>query len=161
MTRPEPPGDLPELLRSLGFRASPEALGALLTHAHNSRLGPTETLEQLAALERRAQQATNLARRTKLAQLGAVEPLDRFDWSHPRKIDRTLFERLLGLDFIPKAENVLFRGPSGAGKTTLAKALGHAALIQGYSVRFATLASALAELLRLESLPAFERRLKR
>jgi DNA replication protein DnaC len=43
----------------------------------------------------------------------------------------------------------------------LAKAIGQAALERGYSVRFSTLASALADLLQQESLPAFERRLKR
>jgi len=43
----------------------------------------------------------------------------------------------------------------------LAKALGQAALERGFSVRFSTLAAALADLLAQESLPAFERRLKR
>ena len=43
----------------------------------------------------------------------------------------------------------------------LAKAIGQAALERGYSVRFSTLAAALADLLQQESLPAFERRLKR
>jgi DNA replication protein DnaC len=47
------------------------------------------------------------------------------------------------------------------GKTTLAQNLGLAALERGYSVRFTTLAAALADLLKQESLPAFERRLRR
>ena len=161
MKHGEPPGDIVELLRSLGFRAARDALGAFLTHAHKSRFGPTETVEQLAAIERRAREANNLARRSKVAALGTVEPLDRFDWSHPRKIDRALVERLLALDFIGEAQNVLFRGQSGVGKTMLAKVLGHAALVRGHTVRFATLATALADLLRQESMPAFERRLKR
>ena len=157
----KPPTDLVDELRALGFRAAPEALTAFLTHAHKSRLGPTETLEQLAALERRARDANNLARRVKAAALGTFKPLDRFDWSHPRKLDRALVERLLQLDFISRAENVLFRGQSGVGKTMLAKCLGQAALEHGYTVRFSTLAAALADLLQQESLPAFERRLKR
>lgn len=161
MSRSDPPTDITEVLRGLGFRAARDALDAFLKHAHKSRLGPAETLEQLAALERRAREATNLARRTKVASLGTIEPVDRFDWSHPRKIDRPLVERLLGLDFIGDAQNVLFRGQSGVGKTMLAKNLGHAALVRGHTVRFATLATALADLLRQESLPAFERRLKR
>ena len=56
------------------------------------------------------------------------KPLDRFDWAHPRKIDRALVERLLGLDFIARGENVLLRGQSGVGKTMLAQNLGQAAL---------------------------------
>jgi DNA replication protein DnaC len=43
----------------------------------------------------------------------------------------------------------------------LAKNIGQAALLAGYTVRVTTLAAALADLLRQESMPAFERRLKR
>jgi DNA replication protein DnaC len=155
------PRDLTEQLTQLGFRAGHDALGAFLTHAHKSRLGPTETLESLVALERRARESTNLARRTRAACLGAFKPLDRFDWAHPRKIDRALIERIGTLDFVTRGENVLLRGQSGVGKTMLAKNLGHAALLAGKTVRFTTLAAALADLLQQESLPAFERRLKR
>jgi DNA replication protein DnaC len=161
-TEREPPSTDPvESLHALGFRAPREALAALLTHAHQSHFGPSETIEQLIVIERRAREATNLARRTKAAALGIFKPIDRFDWNHPRKIDRALIERLLGLDFIERGDNVLFRGQSGVGKSMLAKAIGQAALERGYSVRFSTLAAALADLLQQESLPAFERRLKR
>jgi DNA replication protein DnaC len=155
------PMDLTAQLAQLGFRAGRDALAAFWTHAHKSRLGPTETIEALVALERRAREATNLASRTRAAYLGAFKPLDRFDWAHPRKIDRALVERLATLDFAARGDNVLLRGQSGVGKTLLAKNLGHAALLAGKTVRFTTLAGALADLLQQESLPAFERRLKR
>jgi DNA replication protein DnaC len=158
---PTDPPDLAVQLAQLGFRAGRDALAAFLTHAHKSRFGPTESIEALVELERRARAATNLASRTRAAYLGAFKPIDRFDWAHPRKIDRELIERLATLDFIGRGENVLLRGQSGVGKTMLAKNLGHAALLAGKTVRFTTLAAALADLLQQESLPAFERRLKR
>ena len=157
----EPPPDLVDALRTLGLRATRDSLAALITHASKSRMGPTETLEALVALERRARDITNLARRTKAAALGALKPRDRFDWAHPRKIDRPLVERLFQLDFVEQGDNVLLRGPSGVGKTLVAKLLGAAALERGYSVRFCTLAAALADLLQQESMPAFERRIQR
>ena len=153
--------DLVDVLRDLGFRAPRESLSAFLSHAHKSRLGPTETVEQLLALEQRSREATNLEQRTKTAALGAFKPIDRFHWDHPRHIDRARVEQILGLGFLVAGDNILLRGPSGVGKTTLAKTIAQAALTQGYTVRFLTLAAALADLLQQESLPAFERRLQR
>jgi DNA replication protein DnaC len=148
-------------LEKIGFRTGHDALKAFLTHAHKSRLGPTETLEQLVTLESRARETANLASRTRVACLGKFKALDRFEWSHPRKINRPLLDQLFGLEFVRQSQNVLLRGPSGVGKTMLAKNLGHTALLSGHSVRFGTLASVLADLLQQESIPAFERRMKR
>lgn len=148
-------------LRGLGIRTPEDALRALLTHLTKSRASPVETLEQLVARERRERDDRNLARRTKGAALGTYKTLDRFDWNHPRSIDRSLFEDLLGMAFLDRGENVLFRGQSGVGKTSLAQNLGLAALQRGRTVRFTTLATALADLSRQESLPALERRLRR
>lgn len=153
--------DVPELLRTLGFRASREAIAALLTHAMKSRLSATESWEQLAELERRARDALNLARRTRSATLGPFKPLDEFDWNFPRQIDRGMYELLLDLGFVTKGHNILLRGPSGVGKSVLAQNLAHRAIERGYTVAFCTLAAMLADLLRQESLPATERRLKR
>jgi DNA replication protein DnaC len=153
--------DLIDELRRLGIRTTIEPLRALLAHAIQARLGPMETIEQLVTLERRERERRNLERRTHAAHLGVVAPLDRFDWSHPRRIDRTLFDKLCRLDFVESAQNVLFRGPSGVGKTTLAKSLALAALARGFTVRFAALADVLTDLLKQESAPAVERRLRR
>jgi DNA replication protein DnaC len=153
--------DLTDLLRSIGLRASREALLALLKHATKSKLSHAQLIEQLVQLENRERDACNLQRRTSAATLGSFKSLDEFDWNHPRKIDRDLYQQLLTLDFVEPGHNVLFRGPAGVGKTTLAQNLGLRALQQGYTVRFSVLAEALADLMRQESLPATERRLKR
>jgi len=136
-------------------------LRALITQLTKSRASPVQTLEHLVTLEKRERDERNLARRTRSATLGVVVPLDRFDWNHPRSIDRGLYEQLLELGFLSRAENVLFRGQSGVGKTMLAQNLALIALQRGCTVRFTTLAEALADLSRQESLPALERRLRR
>ena len=151
--------DVPEALNSLGLRAPPDALAAFFAHATKSRFSPIQTVEQLVALERKEREIRNLAQRTRLATLGKFKPIDQFDWNHPRKIDRALYEQLLECAFIDPAANVLLRGQSGVGKTTLAQNLGHFALQKGYRVRFTTLAQALADLSKRDSLAAFERRL--
>ena len=155
------PFDVAEALRDLGFRCAPAAIASLLEEATKTRLSPAQVCERLAKLERRERDARNLARRTSAATLGPFATLDTFDWNHPRNIEQTLYERLLGLDFIDQGENVLLRGPSGVGKTTLAQNLALAALNAGYHVRFSTLAAALTDLLKQESLPALDRRVRR
>ena len=153
--------DVVDALRGIGLCASREALLALLTHATKGRLSPAEVVEQVVALERRERDARNLAARTKRATLGAMKSLDRFDWGFPRSIQKPLYEQLLTLDFAKHGHNVLFRGPSGVGKTTLAQNLGQRALEKGMSVGFSTVNAALADLLKQESLPAVDRRMRR
>jgi DNA replication protein DnaC len=153
--------DVADLLRSIGVRVSREALLALTAHATTARLSPVQVFEELGALARRERDQRNLAARAKAATLGPLKPLERFEWNHPRTIQRDLIEELCSLDFIPKGHNILLRGPSGVGKTMLAQNLGMLALQHGYTVRFSTLSAALADLLKQESPPALERRLRK
>jgi DNA replication protein DnaC len=156
-----PSDDIAKLLQSIGVRVSREALLALIAHATTARLSPTQTFEELAAIAGRERAERNLEARTKAATLGTFKPIDRFDWNHPRDIPRERVEELLTLGFVAKGHNVLLRGPSGVGKTMLAQNLGMLALQHGYTVRFSTLSAALADLLKQESMPALERRLRK
>lgn len=150
-----------EALASIGLRGGPASLRALMQEATKARLSPAQFCEKLVALERRERDTCNLARRTSAATIGPCAALDTFDWNHPKSIDRPLYETLLQLDFVVHGHNVLFRGQSGVGKTMLAQNLALAALQKGYNVRFVSLAAALTDLLRQESLPALERRIRK
>jgi DNA replication protein DnaC len=154
--------DVFEELGRIGLRASRSQLEALLTHATKSRLSPVQVIEQLVEVERRERDARNLAARTKRAAVGPHKTMDLFEWDHPRKIDRALCEQhVLGLTFVQTRMNVLFRGPAGLGKTMLEQNTATTALAAGLTVCFTNVGTALADLLRQESIPAVERRIKR
>jgi DNA replication protein DnaC len=148
--------------RSIGLRASTEAIQSFVTHAAKAKLSPAACVEALCILEQRERGIANLQRRRASATLGHFKSPDQFDWNHPRVFDRTLFNRLLEtLDFMKSGENILLRGQPGIGKTTLSQYLGMRAIERGHTVLFCTLPAALADLMRQESLPATQRRLKR
>lgn len=153
--------DLYTIWQKLGFRLPCETFEALLVHAGKNSLSPVQLLESLAEAERLERDERNLSRRTRMAYVGNPKPLAEFDYNHPTQIDRELYEHLYGsLCFVKQKENILFRGPPGLGKTTLAQHIGLRSLAQGYTVKFCTLPTALADLMRQESVPATERRLK-
>jgi DNA replication protein DnaC len=149
--------DLFDMLRRLGLRLSRDALGALLTHAQKSQLSPAQLLEQVCAIEQRERDARNLARRARAATIGSCVTLDKFDWNHPKVIDRQLYNNLLSMDFLSRGENVLLRGQAGVGKTSLAQNLGLRALELGHTVRFCTVPAALKLLHASHRMPVYLR----
>jgi DNA replication protein DnaC len=51
-------------------------------------------------------------------------------------MDRALVFNLAAGHFLSKAEDALFLGPPGTGKSHLAQAVGHAVILQGWSVAY-------------------------
>ncbi|MGD9724335.1 MAG: ATP-binding protein [Pirellulales bacterium] len=131
---------LPELTKALchlrlGGMAA--LLELRLQHAHTERLAPLDLLSVLVAdeLTRRAHRL--LERRRKQARFrDAGKTLDTFDFDFNRKLDRALIYQLATARFIAEHADVLLLGPPGTGKSHLAQALGHAAIQQGYQVRY-------------------------
>jgi DNA replication protein DnaC len=85
-------------------------------------------------IDRREQK--NLSLRLKKASFEELRTLEDFDWDAPVTFDRDRVRDLLSLGFLERAEDVLFLGPVGVGKTLLACCLGHAACRAGHRVLF-------------------------
>ena len=78
--------------------------------------------------------------RVKAARFPQVKTLDDFDFSFQRSVKRDAVAHLATLDFTAEAQNVVFLGPPGTGKTHLAIGLGIRACQAGHRVAFATAA---------------------
>ncbi|MEO8378118.1 MAG: ATP-binding protein, partial [Acidobacteriota bacterium] len=121
--------DLAQRLSALGLRASASALEDLLTRAGNRRFSPRDFLEEIVLLESADRSRKSLERRLSRSRIGSFKPIADFDWSWPKKIDRSLIERALLLDFIGEGRNLILLGPNGVGKTMLVRNLAHAAIV--------------------------------
>jgi hypothetical protein len=66
----------------------------------------------------------------------------------------------MSLEFLQDATNVILLGPSGVGKSMLARNLAHQALIAGHTVLFTSAGALLGELAALDSDSALRRRLR-
>ncbi len=81
--------------------------------------------------EFQTQQMRFLEHRVRRARLPERWSLQTFPWERQPKLNRPMIEQLAELDFIDRAANLVFIGPTGVGKTELASAILLAALQAG------------------------------
>jgi len=161
MSSPPPTSPpLSESLRALGLRRTATDLSDLLARATKARWSPVQLLEELVRAESQDRAQRSLERRLSRARLGAFKPMADFEWDWPKAVDRGAVERVLALDFLERAENVILAAAQGLGKTMIAKNVAHQAVLRGYSVRFVTAADLLLDLGGQETTRALDRRLR-
>lgn len=95
-----------------------------------------EVLDYLMDQEKHAKDASSQETRMKLAGFPVKKKLEDFNFEFQPSIDRTVISDLALLRFVHNAENVVFLGPPGVGKSHLAVALGIEAVKSGLSVYF-------------------------
>lgn len=121
------------LLRLSAFR---QGLEEQLHNPQYADLCFEERLALLVDLECIHRDNNRLQRRLKKAQLHLPATLEDFDFSPSRGIDRSLVLELAQGAWIRNHLNAIVSGPTGAGKTFLGCALGHAACRADFSVRY-------------------------
>jgi len=83
--------------------------------------------------ERENRRLQTRLKRARLRQNASVEDID---YRHPRGLDKSLMFSLASCDWIRQHHNCIITGPTGAGKSYLACALGNKACRHGYRVLY-------------------------
>ena len=160
MPSPAPPTSLTSDLRRLGLPRTADDLNDVIARATRQRWSPTALLEHVVTAELEERRRRSVERRLTVARLGRFKPIADWDWAWPTALDRPALDRVLALDFLDRAENVLLVGAQGLGKTMLAKHIVHQVVLAGHSARFITASDLLLDLNGQETARALERRLR-
>lgn len=121
---------------------------------HFKLLSPPDTFsqEERTFLERFLQGEYQLREEKRIQYLMKTSGIKRikylhdFDWSFNPKIPREKIMEFLHTDWLKKPANLVIIGPAGVGKTHVATALCHDALIKGHQTIFITLFDLVAKL---------------
>ena len=109
---------------------------ALAQKAAEKQTSFTDFVEELLTAERESRRARAREMFARIAGFPAIKTLDQYDFNFATGAPRKQIMELASLAFVERAENVVFLGPSGVGKTHLAIALGYLATQKGYKTRF-------------------------
>jgi len=138
--------DITAALGALGVGLAPAALDAALQAAERESLSHLEFLHRLLAEPAAARRQRALDRRLREAKFRELTTLEGFDWTFNAKgVDRRAVEQLATCDFVRRRENVILVGQTGLGKSRILQAIGQAACVLGYHVRYTTSAKLLQE----------------
>jgi DNA replication protein DnaC len=127
---------LAERLRGLGMAAMADAFLEMQNNSAATDLSREDWLGLLLDREVTARDSKRLARRLSHARLRQAAVVEDTDFRTPRGLDRTLFHKLAGCDWIRHSQHLVIGGPTGPGKSWLACALGHKACREGFSVLY-------------------------
>jgi len=125
-----------ERLRTLGLTAMADALIELQNAPDAGELSREDWLGLLVDREATSRENKRLTRRLRDARLRQAAVVEDVDYRAHRGLDRALFQKLAGGDWLREHHHLVIVGPTGIGKSWLACALGHKACRDGFSVLY-------------------------
>ena len=125
-----------DLLHELGLHGMAKGFKALEQAPDSKSLDHAEWLGLLLEHEVTLRRQKRFEARARTAQLRHNASIEDVDYRAARGLERALFLKLAGCDFIREHRNLLITGPCGVGKSWLACALGHKACREDFSVRY-------------------------
>jgi len=128
--------ELEQLLKNLRLKRILEIYEEQLRAAEKQEVSYTEFLVRLMRSQWQVRQETSLEWRIRQANLPERWSLDTFPFTRQPGVNRRQIRAFAELDFIAKAENIVFIGPTGVGKTGLGCGILLKAIENGYRCQF-------------------------
>jgi len=148
-------------LKSLKLSGCTDNLELRLLEAQQNQLAHSEFLAMILADEIENRQMRKVNRLLKQSGMGTEKTLESFDFSFNPSINAVNIRELATCRFIERGEGVFFIGPTGTGKTHLAKALAHQACRKHFTVAWFDFFQLFNELAKAELNNQLSRFLKR
>ena len=133
-------------LKALDLTTMPAHLDSLTAQAAAENWSALQFLDALTQTELAARTEQNIRRKMRAARFPFHKTLDEFDFAFQPSVNERQIRDLATLRFAAHADNILFLGPPGVGKTHLAVSLGICAILQGMSVLFYALPDLIQQL---------------
>ncbi|ATW24271.1 IS21-like element helper ATPase IstB [Candidatus Formimonas warabiya] len=123
---------LPDRLTKMGWNEIANHLEALLEDAARDSLSYSAFLDTLLSLEEKGKADRALKNRLQQSRLPQIKTLDNFDFTFQPSLDEKRIRDVIAREFPRDAQNILFLGPPGVGKTHLALAITYEMIKKGY-----------------------------
>jgi DNA replication protein DnaC len=128
--------DLEQLLKNMHLKKILELFDATLAKAEKEGLPVEKLWIRLLRAEWQSRQESALTWRIKNARMPETWTLESFPFKKQPGVSQRQIRTFAELDFVAKAENIVFIGPTGVGKTGLAISLLLKALQNGHRALF-------------------------
>jgi DNA replication protein DnaC len=155
------PDELHQQLGYLKLLFMQEHYQELAQQAAQSQWSHVDLLRRLVEGEAAARQDRSRQRRIQQARFPVLKTFEQFDFTWPTKINRLAVQNLFRLQFIRDKANVAIVGGVGLGKSHLCIALGYAAAVAGFHVRFTTAVDIINSLAAAQNTGRLAQELKR
>lgn len=127
--------------------------------ADNSKTA-LDAIYELTEMEISFRKEQSITGCVKVANFPFLKEINEFDFSFQPSLDKAKIMDLMTLRFIEKAENVIFCGTPGVGKTNLAVSIGIEAAKHRYCVYFITFQDLISQLKKASAENRLEARIK-